>query len=96
MAGRQRLPRSTTATYRLLRLGTVVMATGQWLQQVVLSWIVFDLTGSAFLLRLINGVRFLPFLFTSLIGGVLSDRMHRRWLMLWTQWYVGVLTLLTG
>jgi MFS family permease len=82
--------------YRLLWLGTVVMATGQWLQQVVLSWIVFELTGSAFLLGLINGVRFLPFLFTSLIGGVLADRMDRRRLMLWTQGYVFAMTLLMG
>jgi len=79
--------------YRLLWLGTVVMATGQWLQQVVLSWLVFDLTGSAFLLGLINGVRFLPFLFTSLVGGVLADRTDRRRLMLGTQWYVFGLTL---
>jgi MFS family permease len=82
--------------YRLLWLGTVVMATGQWLQQVVLSWIVFDMTGSAFLLGLINGVRFLPFLFTSLIGGVLADRMDRRRLMLWTQWYIFAVTLIMG
>lgn len=82
--------------YRLLWLGTVVMATGQWLQQVVLSWIVFELTGSAFMLGLINGVRFLPFLFTSLVGGVLADRMDRRRLMLWTQWYVFLMTLAMG
>src|SRR5215207_10515022 len=82
--------------YRLLWLGTVVMATGQWLQQVVLSWLVFDLTGSAFLLGLINGVRFLPFLFTSLVGGVLADRMDRRRLMLGTQWFVLAVTLVMG
>lgn len=82
--------------YRLLWIGTAVMSTGQWLQQVVLSWLVFEMTGSAFLLGLINGVRFLPFLFTSLIGGVLADRIDRRRLMLWTQWYVFAVTLLMG
>ncbi|MGE0539840.1 MAG: MFS transporter [Dehalococcoidia bacterium] len=82
--------------YRLLWVGTVVMSTGQWLQQVVLSWIVFEMTGSAFMLGLINGVRFLPFLFTSLIGGVLADRVDRRRLMLWTQWYIFAVTLIMG
>ena len=82
--------------YRLLWVGTAVMSAGQWLQQIALSWLVFDMTGSAGLLGLINGVRFLPFLFTSLIGGVLADRMDRRRLMLWTQWYVLVATLAMG
>jgi MFS family permease len=82
--------------YRLLWLGMVVLSAGQWLQQIVLSWLVFDLTGSASLLGLINGVRFLPFLFTSLIGGVLADRTDRRRLMLWTQWYLLAATLLMG
>lgn len=82
--------------YRLLWLGTVVMSAGQWLQQIVLSWLVFDMTGSASLLGLINGLRFLPFLFTSLIGGVLADRTDRRRLMLWTQWYLLGCTLLMG
>jgi predicted MFS family arabinose efflux permease len=82
--------------YRLLWLGTVVMATGQWLQQIALSWLVLEMTGSAALLGLINGVRFLPFLFTSLIGGVLADRVDRRRLMLWTQAYVLLVTLLMG
>src|SRR5262245_49060901 len=82
--------------YRLLWLGMVVMGAGQWLQQIALSWLVFDMTGSAAMLGLINGVRFLPFLFTSLIGGVLADRMDRRRLMLWTQWYLLAVTLLMG
>jgi predicted MFS family arabinose efflux permease len=72
------------------------MSAGQWLQQIALSWLVFEMTGSAGLLGLINGVRFLPFLFTSLIGGVLADRMDRRRLMLWTQWYVLAATLAMG
>lgn len=80
--------------YRLLWIGTVVMSAGQWLQQITLSWLIFEMTGSAFLLGLLNGLRFLPFLFTSLIGGVLADRWDRRRLMFWTQVYLLVVTLL--
>jgi MFS family permease len=82
--------------YRLLWLGTAVMSAGQWLQQVVLSWLIFEMTGSAFFLGLINGLRMLPFLFTSLVGGVLADRVDRRRLMLWTQAYIMLITLLMG
>lgn len=74
--------------FALLWTGTAVMSAGQWLQQVTLSWLLFEMTGSAFQLGLLNGLRFLPFLFTSLIGGVLADRMDRRRLMFATQAYV--------
>jgi predicted MFS family arabinose efflux permease len=69
------------------------MNAGQWLQQVTLGWLVFELTGSAFLLGLINAVRLVPFLFTSLISGVMADRLERRRLMLASQVYVLVVTL---
>jgi MFS family permease len=82
--------------FALLWSGTAVMGAGQWLQQVTLNWLVFDWTGSAFLLGLMNGVRFLPFLFTSLISGVMSDRMDRRKLLLVTQVYLFVTTLAMG
>lgn len=80
--------------FALLWTGTVVMSAGQWLQQITLSWLVFERTGSPFLLGLINGLRFLPFLFTSLIGGVLADRMDRRRLMLWAQGYILIATMI--
>jgi MFS family permease len=79
--------------FALLWVGTVVMSAGQWLQQITLSWLVFERTGSPFMLGLINGLRFLPFLFTSLIGGVMADRLDRRRLMGWTQGYLLVITL---
>ena len=74
--------------FALLWVGIIIMSGGQWLQQVTLSWLLFRMTGSAFQLGLINGLRFLPFLFTSLLGGVLADRMDRKRLMLWTQAYL--------
>ncbi len=99
LAPRVGLGRRTFASLRhrdfaLLWAGTVVMGAGQWLQQVTLSWLVFDMTRSAFMLGLINGLRFLPFLFTSLIGGVMADRVDRRRLMFATQAYLMVVTAL--
>jgi MFS family permease len=58
------------------------MSAGQWIQQVTLGWLVYDLTGSSVLLGVLNGVRVLPFLIASPAGGVAADRMDRRKLIL--------------
>ena len=82
--------------YRYLWFGTVFMSAGQWIQQVTLSWIVYDLTGSSVLLGVLNGLRALPFLVASPIAGVFADRMDRRRLMLVCECFLALLTLLMG
>ncbi|HTM08163.1 MAG TPA: MFS transporter [Verrucomicrobiae bacterium] len=72
--------------YRYLWTGTVLMSAGQWIQQVTLGWLLYDLTGSAILLGMLNGVRALPFLVAGPIAGVAADRMDRKKLMLRTQY----------
>ena len=67
------------------------MSAGQWIQQVTLGWLLYDLTGSAVLLGALNGVRALPFLVAGPIAGVAADRLDRKKLMLNTQ-YVLVVT----
>jgi MFS transporter, DHA1 family, staphyloferrin A biosynthesis exporter len=76
--------------FALLWLGTGVMSAGQWLQQVTLSWLVFEMTGSAFQLGVVNGLRMAPFIVTSLWSGVLADRVDRRRLLLVTQVYLAL------
>src|SRR5262245_34862347 len=70
------------------------MSGGQWIQQVTLGWLLYDLTGSSVLLGLLNGLRALPFLIASPIAGVAADRMDRKQLILATQ-YVLIMTTLT-
>ena len=62
------------------------MSAGQWIQQVTLGWLVYDLTSSSVSLGILNGLRALPFLVTGPIAGVAADRMDRRRLMLITQY----------
>jgi MFS transporter, DHA1 family, staphyloferrin A biosynthesis exporter len=98
VAERAGLGRRTFAALRyrdfaLLWTSLTITASGQWLQQITLSWLVFDMTGSALHLGTINGLRMLPFLFTSLYAGVLADRLDRRRLMMGTQLYLVVITL---
>lgn len=79
------------ADYRYLWTGTLFMSAGQWIQQVTLGWLLYDLTGSSVLLGMLNGIRALPFLVASPIAGVAADRMDRRRLILTTQ-YILIMT----
>ncbi|MGH7847897.1 MAG: MFS transporter, partial [Candidatus Binatia bacterium] len=82
--------------YRYLCTGTLMMAAGQWIQQVTLGWLLYELTGSSILLGALNGLRALPFLVTGPMAGVAADRMDRKKLMLRTQWVLIVTALLMG
>jgi MFS family permease len=82
--------------YRYLWSGTLMMSAGQWVQQVTLGWLIYDLTGNAMLLGALNGLRALPFLITGPMAGVAADRMDRRKLLLRTQWVLVATALLFG
>ncbi|MBI1995311.1 MAG: MFS transporter [Deltaproteobacteria bacterium] len=82
--------------YRYLWIGTVCMSAGQWIQQVTLGWLVYDLTGSSVLLGVLNGLRALPFLLVSPIAGVAADRMDRRRLVLTAEWVLMITALGMG
>ncbi|MBI2886705.1 MAG: MFS transporter [Chloroflexi bacterium] len=82
--------------YRYLWIGTLFMSAGQWVQQVTLGWLLYDLTGSSVLLGALNGLRALPFLVSGPIAGVVADRMDRRRLMLVAQSVLMVAALAMG
>jgi hypothetical protein len=63
--------------YRYLWTGTVLMSAGQWIQQVTLGWLLYDMTGSAMLLGALNGVRAQPFLVAGPLGRG-AGAPHRR------------------
>ena len=84
------------ADYRYLWTGTLFMSAGQWIQQVTLGWLLYDLTGSSVLLGMLNGIRALPFLVASPIAGVAADRMDRRRLILTTQYILIVTAVSMG
>lgn len=78
--------------YRLLWFSNLFTSAGMWMEQIAFSWLVYDMTGSAFMLGAINGLRALPFLFFGPIAGVVADRVNRKTLMLGSQIYVFVVT----
>lgn len=82
--------------YRYLWTGTLLMSAGQWVQQVTLGWLLYDLTGNSMLLGALNGLRALPFLVTGPMAGVAADRMDRRKLLVQTQWVLVATAILMG
>ncbi len=84
------------ADFRYLWTGTVMMSAGQWVQQVTLGWLIYDLTGNSVLLGALNGLRALPFLVTGPMAGVAADRMDRRKLLIGTQWVLIATAILFG
>lgn len=82
--------------FQYLWTGTLLMSAGQWIQQVTLGWLLYDLTGSSVLLGMLNGVRMLPFLVAGPIAGVAADRTDRRKLMLNAEYVLVLSTLAMG
>lgn len=71
--------------YRLYFAGQGVSQTGTWLQLIATSWLVYELTGSAFLLGLAAFAQQIPMLVLGPFAGVWVDRMRKRTVLLITQ-----------
>ncbi|MBI4301887.1 MAG: MFS transporter [Chloroflexi bacterium] len=80
--------------YRLLWLGTLISSSGDWMDQIAFSWLVYQQTGSAIYLAVVNLCRMAPIMVFTLIGGVVADRVERRRLMFTTQTVAMLLALL--
>jgi MFS family permease len=77
-AARRRLGPFGQGPFAVYWTGGFVSNVGTWLQAVSGSVFVYDRTGSAFAVGVLNFATFLPVLLFSVIGGVLSDRFDRR------------------
>ncbi|GFO61155.1 MFS transporter [Geomonas silvestris] len=71
--------------YRLFMAGQSVSLVGTWMQQVAMSWLVYRLTNSAFLLGVVGFASQIPTFVFSPVAGVLADRWNRRYLLMMTQ-----------
>ena len=68
--------------FALFMGGSFISAMGMWFRTVTVSWVAFELTGSAFYLGMLTFAQLAPILFFGLLGGMLADRVDRRRLML--------------
>jgi len=79
------LPALQHRNYRLFFAGQGLSLIGTWMTAVAQSWLVLQLTGSAFDLGLINVFQFTPVLILGLFGGVIADVLPKRSTMYATQ-----------
>jgi MFS family permease len=80
--------------FRLFWAGNFTSNIGTWMQNVAQGWLVLTLTNSAFWLGVVGFAGSIPFLFVTLFGGVVADRVNKRRLLLVTQTIMMLLAFL--
>ncbi|MBM2825131.1 MAG: major facilitator superfamily 1 [Dehalococcoidales bacterium] len=82
-----------SATFRLYFIGSA----GQWsamnMDMLARSLLVYRLTGSATILGVMSLVNAVPWLFVSLLGGVLADRVQKKYIMVASQTGSAIISL---
>jgi MFS family permease len=73
--------------FRLLFTGAFLSNVGTWMQAIALSWYVFLLTHSAFWVSFVTFANFVPTVLSP-IGGVFTDRLDRKRILLATQTFM--------
>jgi MFS family permease len=79
--------------FRLFYTGFVVSLLGVWMQRVAQSWLVLELTDSAFWVGTVDALGSLPVLLFTLHAGVLADRVSRRTMVMATQTWAMAIAL---
>src|SRR5436305_4188329 len=70
--------------YRLFFWGQLVSLIGTWMQQTAMSWFVYQITNSKFLLGLVAAIGSAPMVLSSVWGGALADLYSKRSILLAT------------
>ncbi|HEY9790294.1 MAG TPA: MFS transporter [Candidatus Obscuribacterales bacterium] len=70
---------------RLYLSGQVVSMVGTWMQQMALSWLIYRLTNSEFMLGAIGFASQAPAFFLTPVAGIVADRVNRHKLVITTQ-----------
>lgn len=71
--------------FRRLFLGQLISAFGTQMTAVVIPFQVYLITQSTFYTGLISSVEFVFLFFSSLLGGVLADRIEKRKILIWAE-----------
>lgn len=71
--------------FRLFFAGQSISLIGTWMQQIAMSWLVYRITGSAFMLGFVGFLSQMPAFILSPFAGVLIDRIDRRRILIISQ-----------
>ena len=72
--------------FRLMWIGACTSTIGTYMQIVAQSWLIYTLSNSSWLLALDQVMGGLPIMLFSLVGGVVADRIDRRYALLGSQY----------
>ena len=72
-------------SFRIFYAGQGLSILGVWMQTIATSWLVYRLTGSAFMLGLAAAALQFPMLFVAPVAGVWADRLDRRRMLIAVQ-----------
>src|SRR5215831_6126527 len=75
----------SSRNYRLYFVGQSISLIGTWMQKTAVSWVVYALTHSKFMLGLSLFASLFPAFIFSFLGGVTADRHNRYRVLLITQ-----------
>ena len=82
--------------FRLFWIGYFISQVGNSMQQMAVSWLLYDMTRSALQLGLNGAFRAVPMIVLGLFGGTMADRFDRRRVLFVTQTILMVLAFLLG
>jgi predicted MFS family arabinose efflux permease len=71
--------------FRILWIGACTSSIGTWMQEIAQNWLVLEITKSPFLLGVDAFLGDIPIFLFSLVGGVLADRVDRRFVLIGSQ-----------
>ena len=82
--------------FRLWFIGQLVSLVGTWMQTIAQNWLVYELTGSAADLGMVNFVGAVPMVLLTLYAGTIADRFDKRRIIFWCQVTMMLLALILG
>jgi MFS family permease len=78
--------------FRMLFAGTTLSNAAQWIQQIALGWLIYNITGSGTILGTVNLVRSIASIAMIPVAGILIDSLKRRRLMMINNTWLLVIT----
>ena len=82
--------------FRLWFVGQLISLVGTWMQTIAQNWLVYELTGSAADLGLVNFVGAVPMVLLTFYAGTIADRFDKRRVIFWCQFAMMLLALIMG
>nr|WP_089136002.1 MFS transporter [Secundilactobacillus silagei] len=71
--------------FRYFWFGQIISVMGTWIQRTAQTWLVYQMTNSAFLVGVLTACQFIPILLLTLIAGTVIDRHPKKLILLTTQ-----------